>query len=162
MEAGSFCCCAAHEKCKSRGVYLGSREPGCLPTTDALRPVGLTTNVDGVIHAETTNGGLILNDLGGDVLATTVNGGLHVRLDGNRWRGGGLVAKSTNGGVSVRAPDNYSAHLVAETVNGGVSIGFPATLQGKMNRNYIDTHIGQGGATLHFQTVNGGVSINRD
>jgi DUF4097 and DUF4098 domain-containing protein YvlB len=70
-----------------------------------------------------------------------------------------LVAKSTNGGVSVKAPDHYSAHLVAETVNGGVSVGFPITVQGKIN-HHIDTKIGLGGATLHFQTVNGGVSIH--
>jgi hypothetical protein len=118
------------------------------------------TNVDGVINADTSNGGLVLNDLGGDVHATTVNGGLDVRLDGNQWRGAGLVAKTTNGGVSVKAPDHYSAHLVAETVNGGVSVGFPITVQGKINRSSIDTNIGQGGPTLHFQTVNGGVSIH--
>jgi hypothetical protein len=121
---------------------------------------GITvTNVVGVIHADTTNGGLTLDDLGGDVNATTVNGGLNVRLDGNQWNGAGLVAKSTNGGVSVEAPDHYSAHLVAETVNGGISVGFPVTVQGKIN-HHIDTNIGQGGATLHFQTVNGGVSIH--
>jgi hypothetical protein len=113
------------------------------------------TNVVGVIHVDTTNGGLTLDDLGGDVHATTVNGGLDVRLDGNQWHGAGLVAKSTNGGVTVKAPDHYSAHLVAETVNGGISVGFPITVQGKIN-HHIDTNIGQGGATLHFQTVNGG------
>jgi hypothetical protein len=117
------------------------------------------TNLVGVIKADTTNGGLTLDDLGGDVHATTVNGGMDVRLDGNEWRGAGLVAKSTNGGVSVKAPDHYSAHLVAETVNGGIDVGFPITVQGKI-RHQIDTNIGQGGATLHFQTVNGGVSIH--
>jgi hypothetical protein len=116
-------------------------------------------NVVGVIDAGTTNGGLTLDDLGGEVHATTVNGGLDVRLGGNQWSGAGLVAKSTNGGVSVKAPDHYSAHLVAETVNGGISVGFPITIQGKIN-HHIDTNIGQGGATLHFQTVNGGVSIH--
>ena len=117
------------------------------------------TNVDGVIHADTTNGGLTLDDLGGDVHASTVNGGLHVKLDGTQWRGSGLFAKSTNGGISVKAPENYSAHLVAQTVNGGISVGFPITVQGKI-RNHIDTNIGQGGATLQFETVNGGVSIH--
>ena len=117
------------------------------------------TNVVGAINVGTTNGGLTLDDLGGEVHATTVNGGLDVRLDGSEWRGAGLVARSTNGGVTVKAPDHYSAHLVAETVNGGISVGFPITIQGKI-RHQIDTDIGQGGATLHFQTVNGGVSIH--
>ncbi len=119
------------------------------------------TNLDGAIQADTMNGGLTLDDLAGDVHATTVNGGMHVRLMGEQWRGEGLVAKSTNGGVSVKAPDNYSAHLIAETVNGGVSLGFPVTIQGKIG-NHIDTNIGRGGATIHFQTVNGGVSIRQD
>jgi DUF4097 and DUF4098 domain-containing protein YvlB len=61
----------------------------------------------------------------------------------------------------VKAPNDYSAHLVAETVNGGISVDFPITVQGKI-RNHIDTNIGQGGATVQFQTVNGGVEINRD
>jgi hypothetical protein len=38
-------------------------------------------------------------------------------------------------------------------------VGFPITVQGKI-RNHIDTNIGQGGATLQFETVNGGVSIH--
>jgi hypothetical protein len=120
------------------------------------------SNLEGVIQADTTNGGLVLDDLAGDVHATTVNGGLDVTLDGSQWRGAGLVATSTNGGVSVKTPNNYSAHLVAQTVNGGVSLGFPVTVQGKLNRNRIDTNIGQGGPTVEFQTVNGGVSINED
>jgi DUF4097 and DUF4098 domain-containing protein YvlB len=119
------------------------------------------TNVDGVINADTTNGGLTLDALGGQVHASTVNGGLQVKLDGTQWKGEGLFAKSTNGGISVKAPDNYSAHLVAETVNGGISIGFPITVQGRIHHS-IDTNIGQGGATLQFRTVNGGVSIHRD
>jgi len=72
----------------------------------------------------------------------------------------GLTARSTNGGVAVKAPAHYSAHLIAETVNGGVSVGFPTIVQGRIDRSSIDTNIGQGGAILHFHTVNGGVSIN--
>jgi DUF4097 and DUF4098 domain-containing protein YvlB len=116
------------------------------------------TNVIGVLNVDTTNGGLVLDSLAGDVHATTVNGGLDVKLDGNQWQGAGLVARSTNGGVEVKAPDQYSAHLVAQTVNGGISVGYPITVQGKIGRQ-IDTNLGQGGPTIHFQTVNGGVSI---
>jgi len=120
------------------------------------------SNIQGTIHAETTNGGLTLDDLAGDVHATTVNGGMKIKLAGHQWSGAGLVAKSTNGGVQVKASDNYSAHLIAHTVNGGVSVDFPITVKGTLNRNRIDTNIGQGGPTLEFQTVNGGVSIQSD
>ena len=119
------------------------------------------TDLDGHIHAETTNGPLTLRNLAGDVHASTVNGGMTVSLAGNQWHGSGLFAQSTNGGVSVKAPGDYSAHLIASTTNGGIALGFPVTVQGNI-RNHIDTNIGQGGATLQFQTVNGGVSIAHD
>ena len=119
------------------------------------------SNIDGEIRANTTNGGVTLRDLAGKVRATTVNGGVNVALKGTQWQGEGLFAKSTNGGVSVKAPDHYSAHLIAATVNGGVSVGFPITIQGSI-RNHIDTQIGQGGPTIHVETTNGGVSIDRD
>ncbi len=117
-------------------------------------------NVEGAIEASTTNGGLSLQRLAGEVHANTVNGGITATLDGDRWRGGGFTAKSVNGAVAVKAPDRYSAHLVASTVNGGVSVAFPITVQG-MVRNHVDTNIGQGGPTLAFETVNGGISVGK-
>lgn len=118
------------------------------------------TNVDGKIVADTTNGGLELSHLAGDVHATTVNGGLDVTLDGSQWRGAGLFAKSTNGGVDVKAPDHYSAHLVAETVNGGISVGLSGVSATKTH--HLDINLGQGGPTVSFETVNGGVSVDRE
>ena len=119
------------------------------------------TTLEGQIEADTVNGGLTLKDLAGDIHATTVNGGLDITLTGDHWRGQGLSARSTNGGVDVKAPGRFSAHLIADTVNGGIEVGFPITIQGTI-RNHIETDIGQGGPTIHVQTVNGGVSINRD
>ena len=116
--------------------------------------------IDGAVHAQTTNGGLSLRDLAGDVHAETVNGGVELTLAGNKWRGNGLYARSTNGGVSVKVPDHFGAHLVASTVNGGLDVGFPVTVQGKIHKS-IDTDINGGGPTVHLETVNGGVSIDR-
>ncbi len=118
-------------------------------------------NLDGDIHAETTNGGLTLSDLAGDIQATTVNGGVHVTLTGDQWRGGGLSARSTNGGISVKGSTHYSAHLIAQTEHGGISLGYPFTVRGTFS-NRVETNIGEGGPTLQFQTVNGGVSINQN
>lgn len=117
-------------------------------------------HVEGVLHAATMNGGLTLKDLAGDVHARTVNGGVHINLTGDAWRGAGLSARSINGGITMTAPDNYSAHLVARTVNGGISVEFPVTVQGTL-KNRLETNLGQGGPTIHLQTVNGGVVISR-
>ena len=118
------------------------------------------SSVDGSVQADTTNGALTLQDLAGRVHADTVNGGVQVKLAGDGWHGAGLDARSTNGGVSVLTPVHYSAHLAAYTVNGGVSVAFPVTVQGTIH-NHLETNLGRGGATIHLETVNGGISVGR-
>ena len=118
------------------------------------------SHVEGKLTAETHNGGIAIADLGGDVHLLTVNGGLNVELSGTHWAGTALSARTTNGGISVEAPAQYSAHLITQTVHGGTSINFPVTVQGAIGKR-IDTSLGQGGATIEFITVNGGVSIDR-
>jgi DUF4097 and DUF4098 domain-containing protein YvlB len=119
------------------------------------------TGLDGTTNAQTTNGGITLRDLGGEVHARTTNGGIQAALGAERWNGVGLFADTTNGGVSVSVPAQYSAHLVAGTTNGGVSVGLPMS-GGQMTGKHIDANLGSGGATVQFETTNGGVSINRN
>mgnify|MGYP006145293895 FL=1 len=66
---------------------------------------------------KTTNGGLHLSALAGEVHGRTTNGGLDIRLDGSEWSGKGLDAKSTNGGVRLGVPEDYSAELSLSTTN---------------------------------------------
>lgn len=117
-------------------------------------------HLDGEIRFETTNGGVGLNDLAGDVRGSTVNGGLDISLTGDRWNGQGLNAETTNGGVSLNVPSHYSAHLETGTVNGGIHLNFPLTIQGDI-KNRLATNLGSGGPTIHAETTNGGVEINR-
>jgi DUF4097 and DUF4098 domain-containing protein YvlB len=117
-------------------------------------------HLEGEIRFDTTNGGVDLDDLAGDVRGSTVNGGLDVTLTGKSWRGQGLHAETTNGGVTLKVPEKYSAHLETETVNGGISVGFPITVQGEI-KNRLSTNLGSGGATVHVETTNGGVEIER-
>ncbi len=118
------------------------------------------SHVEGKLTAETHNGGIAIADLGGDVHLLTVNGGLSVDLSGTHWVGSALSARTTNGGIAVQAPAQYSAHLITQTEHGGTSINFPITVQGSIGKR-IDTSLGQGGATIEFITVNGGVSIDK-
>jgi DUF4097 and DUF4098 domain-containing protein YvlB len=118
------------------------------------------SHLEGRIRFDTTNGGVDLNDLAGDVHGSTVNGGLDIALTGSSWRGQGLNAETTNGGVSLKVPDHYNAHLETATVNGGIEVNFPVTVQGDI-KNRLSTNIGSGGATIHAETTNGGIEINR-
>jgi DUF4097 and DUF4098 domain-containing protein YvlB len=117
-------------------------------------------HLEGEIRFGTTNGGVGLEDLAGDVKGSTVNGGLDITLSGKSWRGRGLNAETTNGGVNLRIPDHYAAHLETGTVNGGISLNFPITIQGDI-KNRLSTDLNGGGPTIHAETTNGGVQIDR-
>jgi len=119
------------------------------------------SGLDGNDTAETTNGGISLRDLAGEVHARTTNGGINATLSGDRWNGAGLFAGTTNGGISVNLPAQYSAHLVASTTNGGISVGLPLS-GARTTGRHIDANLGTGGATVQFETTNGGVSLNRN
>jgi hypothetical protein len=116
------------------------------------------TAVDGNLHFETTNGGVTLDRVSGSVEGHTINGGLNVALAGDRWQGEGLHVDTTNGGIDLRLPEHYSAHLETGTVNGGITVNFPVTIQGSI-KNRLNTDLGNGGPTIHVETVNGGVTI---
>jgi hypothetical protein len=117
-------------------------------------------DVAGDIEFRATNGGVTLTDVAGDVRGRTTNGGLHVELAGDRWSGSGMDVETTNGGITLLVPEAYSAELVARTTNGGIDIGFPVTVQGRIGRE-IRATLGDGGPTIRATTTNGGVRISR-
>jgi hypothetical protein len=119
------------------------------------------TEVTGDIAFRTTNGGVHLDRLAGDVQGRTTNGGLRVVLDGDSWEGDGLDVRTTNGGIRLVIPDNYNAHLETGTVNGSFSIDFPVTVSGRIDRRNFNIDLGDGGKTIKVSTTNGGVRVER-
>lgn len=118
------------------------------------------TDVGGEIRLQTTNGGISLAGVSGDVRGQTVNGGVRAELEGDSWNGSGLDLQTTNGGVSLVVPEGYSADLTASTVNGGLEVDFPVTVQGRIGRR-VEASLGRGGPPIRIQTTNGGVSLRR-
>lgn len=117
-------------------------------------------SVMGNLDFHTTNGGVTLVDVGGDVRGRTTNGGVKVELSGSEWQGQGLDLQTTNGGVRVWIPDDYNAELITGTTNGGMQVDFPVTVSGRIDRR-LRTELGRGGATIRVITTNGGVTISR-
>ncbi len=117
------------------------------------------SDLEGEIEAVTTNGGLTLMRLAGNVKARTTNGGVKIELDGNAWQGPGLDVTTTNGGVKVDMPERYSAEVDASTHNGSVNVEFPVTVSGQINRRQMRFSLGSGGAPMRLRTTNGGVKI---
>jgi DUF4097 and DUF4098 domain-containing protein YvlB len=117
--------------------------------------------ISGELRFQTTNGGIHLENVGGDVEGQTTNGGVHIVLTGDTWAGKGMTVKTTNGGVKLSIPSAYSAHLETATTNGGMNIDFPVTVQGKIDRK-LSVDLGNGGPTLKLSTTNGGVRITQN
>jgi hypothetical protein len=117
--------------------------------------------VTGELAFRTTNGGIHLTDVAGDVRGRTTNGGVHVLLTGSSWSGAGLDVTTQNGGVELGIPEGYSAHLETGTVNGGMDFDFPITVQGRLNRRSISMNLGEGGNPIRVRTTNGGVEVRR-
>ncbi len=120
-------------------------------------------NVDGQIGFTTVNGGVKLSSLSGEVKGRTSNGGIAVDLEGTTWHGEGLDVETNNGGVKLTMPDNYSAHLQTGTVNGGMHLDIPMTGQQTSGRpeHNIDTQLGAGGPLIRVRTTNGGIRLTR-
>lgn len=117
-------------------------------------------DVDGDVEFRTVNGGVKLANMAGDVKGRTSNGGVDVDLDGPSWRGAGLNVETSNGGVHLRIPSQYSAQLETGTINGGFNIDFPLTVQGRVDRE-INATLGSGGAPIRVRTHNGGVKVSK-
>jgi hypothetical protein len=118
------------------------------------------SDVDGQVEFRTVNGGVKLSNVGGDFKGRTTNGGIDVDLDGPGWRGEGLDVETSNGGVHLKLPEHYSARLETGTVNGGFNSDFPLTIQGRVDRQ-VNATLGNGGAPIRVKTHNGGVKLSK-
>lgn len=133
------------------------------------------------VDLRTINGGVRLDGLGGEVRATSTNGGVQGRLAGAsrleaRTTNGGvdvdvagpiaedgdLRLSSVNGGVRLKVPSETRADLTARCTNGRVSVSdLPMVVDGEQTRRRVQGSLNGGGARIDVQTTNGGVSISR-
>jgi DUF4097 and DUF4098 domain-containing protein YvlB len=114
-------------------------------------------NLAGEVTASTTNGGVNGQGLSGKVDAETTNGG--VQLDFADVRADVRVA-TTNGGVRLQLPADVKAAVEASCVNGGIDVddGFGLQISESSNRR-LRAALNGGGPRIAASTVNGGVRI---
>ncbi len=121
----------------------------------------MVSDVQGTIVAESNNGGIHLARVAGDVSGTTHNGGIMAELLGKSWQGRQLELDTHNGGITVSMPEGYSAHVRAETSHGNIRSDFPITVTGRIWPRTLDTNLGSGGPLIHITTNNGGINLRR-
>ena len=98
-------------------------------------------SLEGQVAASTTNGGIEVSHVHGDLRASTTNGGLHLED-----LGGSVRAETTNGGVHISlAGDRWHGDgLFAKSTNGGITVKAP---------EHFAAH-------LVADTTNGGISVD--
>lgn len=133
-----------------------------LDTVDTVNGDVTISGVSGEVVAETVNGGLEVSDLAGDVELSTVNGAIDAefaRLEGLQR----VKMETVNGRVTVNLPGNADVEIGADTLNGGIDA---SDFGLKADKGFVGSDlsgkIGNGGARLNIDTVNGAIKIRRN
>jgi Putative adhesin len=152
-------------------VTLGGHKASFLVRVPAGVHVDLRTvnggvrldNVGGEVRATSTNGGVQGRVAAASIVeARTTNGGVEVELTGPLAADGRLQLTSVNGGVRLRLPADTRADITARCTNGRVSVSdFELDVEGEQSRRRVEGRLNGGGARIDLQTTNGGVSIGR-
>jgi len=131
---------------------------------DSVETVNGSVNISGVsgdVVAESVNGDLDVSDLAGDVELSTVNGSIDSefsRLEGSQR----VKVETVNGRVTVNLPDNANVDISADTLNGGINAtDFGLETDKGFVGSDLNGKIGDGGARLNIDTVNGAIKIRR-
>ena len=104
----------------------------------------------------TDNGSIKLTGVRGPFDAETDNGS--ISFEGEATQGSDYRLKTDNGGVKVKLLGNTGVHIDAATDNGRVKSKLPVLATVTGNHRLVGD-IGDGSASLHIRTDNGGVTI---
>jgi hypothetical protein len=134
-------------------------------TNGGVRLNGLS----GEIHAKTTNGGVKGVNLVVDALeASVVNGGVEIELGAPLDSSDSVELTTVNGGVQFSLPSESKATIAARAVNGGVRAADELNVtreddgeSEREQRRRLNGTMNGGGAKVNVNTTNGGVRLTR-
>lgn len=116
-------------------------------------------NVGGDVEAGSVNGPVTASGLVGEVELSTVNGTLKAGVAELKKP---VSLKSVNGSVTLALPSDANADVSADTVNGSINTQF--SLQAKSHfpiGKSLDGKLGDGGSRIKMSTVNGAIHLDR-
>jgi Putative adhesin len=116
-------------------------------------------NLDGEIAASTTNGGVRGSGLRGQVKASTTNGGVDISMAAVT---GDVELETTNGGIRLQMPRDAKANLEARCTNGGIGVGdnWDSVENTEKSRRRWSGTLNGGGPRVSVETTNGGIRIS--
>jgi hypothetical protein len=115
------------------------------------------SGLEGSIKASSVNGSIRAEKLGGQADLSTVNG--HLEADFKRVsRANSISLSSVNGPIKLSIPSGTGAQLFAHNLSGGIDsdVGHVWRASGG---HRLRTTLNRGGAQIHVNNVNGGISI---
>jgi DUF4097 and DUF4098 domain-containing protein YvlB len=115
------------------------------------------SGVSGDLHIETVNGSIEASDLQGNAHLELVNGSVHASATKLPAKAR-IHIETVNGSCDLALPADAGAELSAETVNGKARCELPLS-NATNKRNELSGTIGNGGATVKLESVNGSVSV---
>lgn len=113
-------------------------------------------NLDNQIVASTTNGGVRGSGLRGAVKAGTTNGGVTIEMAAVT---ADIELETTNGGIRLQLPADAGANLDVRCTNGGISLA-DFKFEGEQSRRRATGTINGGGPRVSIETTNGGIRIS--
>jgi len=114
--------------------------------------------VAGDVHASSVNGKVLAKDLAGRTEISTVNG--RTEAEFRQLPKSHIEASSVNGSVLVTIPSDANADVHASTVSGGISsdFGFNVRRESFVGHN-LDGRLGSGGTNIDLSNVNGSIQL---
>jgi DUF4097 and DUF4098 domain-containing protein YvlB len=116
--------------------------------------------IDGQVNASSVNGRIQVRGISGSVDLSAVNGAIKTVLE-NPDVSNPVSLKTVNGSISLSLPPDTNANLSASTLNGGISCDFPIKINAGYVGHSLDGTLGKGGADVRLKTVNGSISVHR-
>lgn len=123
---------------------------GDVRVTGASAPLVLHT-VSGEVDAATAQG---------PVQASSMNGGVRVRIDAFGDTGA-VSLKTINGSVTAELPPRLDARVSAKTINGSIATDYGLTVNGKFMSHDLEGTLGRGGREVSLETVNGSIHLHK-
>ena len=119
------------------------------------------SDIDGDVEANLVNGSLNAEGLGGSAELETVNGQISATF--NRMGSSQRVdLESVNGSIELRIPDDAGATVEASTVHGKIRNDFGMKVErGEYVGSDMEGKIGDGGARISLENVNGSINVRR-
>ncbi len=130
---------------------------------DDIETVNASINISdhrGPVDAHTVNGRVRATSLSGDASLRTVNGQVNATF-ATIAAGQQLTLKTVNGSVHVALPPDAGLAVHGSVVNGHIDCDFPLQLSGKIGRKRVNGTIGDARASLHAESVNGSIHLEK-